>query len=260
MDHALSGRIMSVCLWVYFLLGLLMVSANRFLTSRLIRLLAARMENLLKLSDYGWILSLGILAPTVYVFAISRFTSLGGRVWSVQEEVMLIPIAHFSALFLLMVGSSILAGRWRLQKRAGEFGFNDQRPWIGGTAILLAMTSVPAIGWVVLKELEEPFLIAAVSLLAPLLLWLLILAFRSPFGSSKNRLMSSMMTRVLMPVFGTGMLIAIILVPIFKAEEGYWFRRFSLAHFNVATAPVTEYEQLVAQKLGEEIREALGYE
>jgi hypothetical protein len=54
------------------------------------------------------------------------------------------------------------------------------------------------------------------------------------------------------------MLMMVILIPAFKAEETYWFKRFTLAHFTAESAPVTEYEHRIAEQLGEEIREALG--
>lgn len=259
MDHALAGRSMSMCLWLFLVVSLLVVSANRFLASRQTRLLARRMESLLRPVDYAWTIGVGLVFPIFYVFFISRFTPYGAREWSVQERVELVPMTQFVAMFLLMIGSSILTARWRLQRRAGALGIGLRRLWIGGVAIFLAMISVPLVGWTVIEDREKQLVFATIALSAPLLLWLVVLAASGPFGSFGKRLGSSIMARTLMPVLGTGMLVMLILIPVFKAEETYWFKRFTLAHFTAESVPVTEYEHRIAKQLGDELREALGF-
>lgn len=146
MDHEILSRGYAYALWILTGFLLLLVVMFRFRTPRMLRCMAGRVEELLRPSDWAWVIGLGVLLPLVFVMAINRCTALGGRDFGLAGTAMLLPGGHFVGFFLLWWVAPVLVIRQRLAKRAGFFGFT--KPGILEWVVLAcAVAFVFAIGW-----------------------------------------------------------------------------------------------------------------
>jgi len=258
-DHAMYSRALVLAICALFALTAGILVLHRSLASPLIRSMGKRMSELLGWKSCLTIAGISFIPPTIYLLIISRLTPFGARQFNLRGTYGILPTAHFVALFLMIVILAILAGRWRLSRCAPPFALG--RSWAsipGWLSLATAAAHMPTIGWLVGQQhFDRQALYAAGLLLVPGISWLLVIAFKGSFGSPVQRLGSSAMARILIPVCGLATIWMLLLLPLFQAEENHWIRK---DHFNIDPSGPDfrfTYEESLTKQLYREIREAI---
>lgn len=258
-DHALYSRALTLALCAMFALVTAFLMIHYAITSRMIRVTGKQIARLLDWKDYTIISTISFTIPVAYVLTIPRLTPYGAREFNLRGTLGILPATHFAALFLMMLILTVLVTQWRLRQKASIFGLRRGWPSIfGWISFITAALHVPLIGWFFSREtLERPLLYAILALLAPSLLWLISMAFRSLAGSFISRLNSDVLVRALIPSFGLLMIGILSLLPLFKAEEDYWIQQDRFV-FNPEDPvfPFT-YEKAIADRFNDEILQIL---
>lgn len=280
LDHEILSRFFSYVCWLVMALCLGLAAVYRFRVSELSRRLAARMAELLRPTDWAWIVGLGILLPFVFVIGINRLTPLGGREFGMKGTAMLMPAGHFLGLLVLWLVVPVQIIRWRLAKRAGGFGFSGPSR-IGWVAVACAVAFVPWIGWAAITgrfpyqwvewmidlgieldpatRLPRAFWPQLVLLGIPVL-WLAGVVARTLFVRADRQLHRAAAARVLVVSSATALAVLCLASQGFKATEHYWFSRDELGRMDPARPGWSVYEYRVAAQLREEMRDILGYD
>ncbi len=260
-DHALAGRIMSLIGWLSLGMAMLAAGCYRFRGSRLTRGLSARLVDLLRPVDWMWILGIGLVLPLLYYHAIHRFTPLGGREWSLKVAAFIPQTGPFLSMLLLMIALPVAVARKRLGLRAGAAGLADGKNLVAWSAALCAALALPLFGAVFVTEADaNPLLIAAACLLGILQLYCLAIGIRALFSRHAGLLRRVTLSRILMPTYATGMLLMIVAVPLYHAEEKHWIAWDRLTEISADAPGLTRFEYEVTQLMKEELLEILGLE
>lgn len=256
-DHALAGRLLSLAAWL--LLGMAALSAvlYRFRGSLLTRHLSARLTGLLRPGDWAWTFGIGILLPFVYHFAIVRFTPFGGREWSLKASGFMLPLGQFSSMLWMMILLPVMVARRRLALRGAALGWAGKEQILAWVAVIGGAAALPLCGLAFVGRSPSQATIAiAGSLLGLPPLYLLVIGFRALFSKQAPLLRRATVSRVLVPIYVSGMLLMTLAVPLFHAEERYWIARDRLTKVS-ADAPGIRYEWEVTQAMREELLEIL---
>jgi hypothetical protein len=262
-DHEILSRGCCHAVWLIFGLGLTLLALYRIRLPRLIKRLAARIGTLLDPLDHAWIIGAGVLLPYSYTMMINRFTSLGGRDWSIHGNHLMLPMAQFFGMAVLMLLVPILVARWRLGKKAAVLGIAGERSAWGPRAVVCAAALIPVSGWFAPREPGFEWYVLLVPLAFFLivfpLLWLVANSCRALFGSGELRLLArAIVSRALIPAYATAMLLMVAAAPIHKAAERAWFRRDTTMTAVPGFPAVSPYDYAVAKQMRQHIREILG--
>lgn len=268
-DHELLSRLSSYLVWVALGMSACLVAAYRFRVSVMSRRLAQRMEDLLRPSDWGWIIAVGVLLPFVLVMVVNRLTPLGGRAFGVSGLEVLLPAGHFLGLFLVWLTLPVQVVRWRLMKRAGGFGFAKPAR-SGWLAVTCAAAVVPLLGWAVISRVGDAWLEdfsrwpwqfhAAVGCAGVATLWILGSISLAMLGRADRHLNRATSGLVLVKAYAVAMLITALASSGFKASENYWFARDWMSKFDVAGPGWSAIESKISAQMRKELRETLGYD
>ena len=148
--------------------------------------------------------------------------------------------------------------RQRLARRGAALGWTGKRQIPGWIAVVSAAVSLPAFGLAFTgdKPTGTSFVVAG-SLLLPPLLYLLVIGFRALFSGQAGLLRRVTVSRVLLPAYAAGMLIMILMVPLFHAEERQWIALDRLTQVTPEKPGIGPYEWEIAQSMREELLEIL---
>lgn len=275
-DHELLSWVLSYILWAVIALCVCLVASYRFRVTTMSRGLARRMVDLLRPSDWGWILGVGVLLPFAYVMAVNRLTPLGGRALGVQGMALLMPAGHFLGLLLMWLTLPVQIVRWRLAKRAGGFGF--PRPSrTGWLAVVCGAAFVPMIGWAAISNFDGPWMEAmrmtertpsetpwqfwaALPLAGVSVLWAIGLISLAMLGRADRHLYRATSSIVLVRAYAATLFVLALASVGFKATEQYWFKQDWMSKFDASGPGWNAYESKVAIQLRKELRETLEYE
>lgn len=221
----------------------------RFRASSLVRVMARSVERLLCPVDWLWIIGGGVLLPVAVVYSLMIFTPLGSWGASVRMTVrgsnyLVQPIASFLALGVLMVIVPVLIARWRLRRKVAPLVFrgNDIVGWLAVGALLIFATAYEH-GW--------PYWISyGCGALA--LLWVVVVACRAVFSRSRRLLSRVVLSRIMLPVCATGVLVAHASIFGFDAARHYWFKRDELTKLSADEPGLSKHEyRMVKQMRGD---------
>lgn len=274
-DHELLSWVFSYISWILLGLCACLAASYRFRVTVMSRRLALRMMDLLRPSDWGWILAVGVLLPFVFVMGVNRLTPLGGRELGVRGTALLMPAGHFLGMLLLWLTLPVQVVRWRLAKRASGFGFPGPS-LIGWLAVVCAAAFVPMIGWAAVSDTEGPWLVglkfdlacirlmpwmfwAAAALAGLPMLWVTGSVALAMLGRADRHLYRATSALVMVKVFAVAMLVIALASIGFKSSERYWFKRDWMTKFDVAGPGWSAFESKVAAQMRKELRETLGY-
>lgn len=257
-DHALAGRLLALLSWLVLGLMLLGSFLYRFRASPLIRALSARMLVLVRPVDWAWIIGVGVVLPLAYHQAIQRLTSLNGQEWSLMASRFIGPGGQMGSALWLMILLPLLIARWRFSLRADAVGLESRtRVWTW-LCVVLGIAALPAFGAAFGRDEVNVIVIeAAGALLGVLKLCVLIICIRAVFGRRSQLLRRVTLSRILVPVYATAMLLMLALFPIYHSEEKYWIERDDLTGMTTAKPGMTGYEYDVTQQLRREVLEIL---
>lgn len=255
-DHALFGRVHALASWAIlgFCAGLAAISRIR--ASEANNRMAGRLQGLLQGQDWLWIFAGGIIVPLLWFFAITHFTPLSAREWSMRMTVFYQPAGQFGSLTLLMLVTSAVIAAGRLDKRAGFLGPKPRLPWLGWSVVISAALAIPAFG-AMMGIGPLAFYVGCFMGGVPLL-WLawgfIRHARRKPPGAA---LRSATLARIMVPTWIFGMLVFALLVPTYHAEERHWITQDHLLEITAATSGISRYEWDITQIVRKELLKKL---
>jgi hypothetical protein len=253
-DHAVFERAASFIAWA--LLGLCagLAAIHRFRQSQLVSPLSERILDLLRRSDWLWMIAGGIVLPALWYFGITRFTPLSAREWSMRWTAFLQPSCQFGSMVVLMIVLPVVIASWRLAKRGAPLGLAIRRPWIRMTSAACALIAVPAFGAIMLGP-NDIMLAAASILLGVPVLWLVVGFFRNVLGRDVHALRRATLARMVLPAWVFGMCFMAVSMPIHYAQERRWIQQDKLHMISADKPAPTHYEWDVTQQLRKELLE-----
>jgi hypothetical protein len=257
-EHEWVGIVFSLGMILSLGISLLACWAFRYRQGVLSSRLSKRLESLLVPADWLLIIGLGVVLPFLLVIGINRFTPLGGRDFSLAGMKYVLPAAHYSALFLLMLILPVLMARLRLGRRTVGFSFKWGKSWAGWISVVCIFAYVVLIG-IAVKDGSIGMKVTVVSLLILPEIWLLVTVLRAVFSKPTRVLMAGAIARILIPTYAAAMLLMVWWVPALVAAEAYWFRNDQFTTLDPEFPGVTSFEYKVAAQLQKETRETLGY-
>jgi hypothetical protein len=177
-DHELFARLSAAVAWGVFGLMLLAAVLYRQRAGLLVRRLSKRLEDILHVSDWAWILGAGVVLPFLFYLAIYRLTPLGARDWSITASDFLVPSGQLAAMGWLMIVLPVLIAGWRLGRRAALTGWGRDAAWAGWIAAGCGAVSLPLFGVTHWTEHDSE----TVTLIAGTSLGILVVAGRWLYG------------------------------------------------------------------------------
>jgi hypothetical protein len=252
-EHALFERIF--CLFAWALLALC-AAHSRYRTSPHVRSLSARMLDLLRPSDWAWILLGGVMLPVLWYLAITRLTPLSAREWSLQHTAFIQPSCQIGSLLALMIILPPVIATKCLGKRGAPLGLTTRRPWLGWLAAASTALAIPAFGAIPFGR-RDMLLDFASVLLGIGLLWLLVGFGRNIFGRPVHALRRATLARMVLPAWILGMLLFALAVPLLYTEERHWIQQDRLLEISADAPALSRYEYAVSQVLRAELLEMI---
>jgi hypothetical protein len=258
-DHEWFARLSAALVWLILWVTAVEAMVYRRRSSLMVRCLSGRLVDLLKSTDWAWILGAGVVLPFLFYLAIYRLTPLGARDWSIAASAFLVPAGQVAAMGFLMIVLPVLVARWRLGKRGAMLGWRKGRPWMGWTAVICGALSLPVFGlsFASGKGSEAVMMIAA-TLLGILVLTWLVLGLRAVFSKRPALLRRVTLSRVLVPAYALGMLLMATSMPLYHAAEKRWLAQDRLMEITPEAPAMSRYEWEVAQAMRAELLEVLG--
>ncbi len=260
-DHALFGRLHALVSGVVFaiLAGITGgIGLSRCGLSN--RSLSGRLQHLFRFHDWAWVVAGGIIAPLLWGALVDDFTPLSAREWGMKISGFLLPGLQLGSVTLLMlVASSVIASR-RLQKRAGFLWSQPRFPALGSVAIVAAALAIPLAGTLMLLRggLGHLLFQAAVVLTIAALLWLVVgLAGQLLNRPKSASLRRSVLARIMVPAWISGMLAFALLVPVHYAAERRWIQQDRLLEITPDAPASSRYEWEVTRQLRKELLEVM---
>lgn len=251
-DHHEFAMISSGIVWLLLAIAAGAVFVFRFRASASVRILAKRLESLLRPTDWAWIVVAGIGLPFGLVIGISLFTPLGGRESSIQMSIgasgLFLPMAHFAAMTELLIIVPVLVARWRLARRGKAFGIRAAA-FLGWSAVALLVAFV-----IHFSDLNRWLQIGLLTLPA---FWILGVAGKALFTNSNHLLWRVVMSRVLLVAYAAGTLCLVVAVFGFRNAHQYWFERDEFMKLSADEPGINRQEYRFARQLHRETRDAM---
>ena len=255
-DHALVARIMSLTGWPVLGLAALAAGLYRHRCGILPKQLSEGMVSLLRPVDWLWIFGAGIVLPLLYYVAITRFTPLGGRDWSLKASVFTVPAGQFSSMLWLMIVLPVVVTRSRLAARGAAAGMTGGRQVFGWIAVACGLLALPFFGLTFLpKSPSEGIVIGAGVLLGVVQVYALMAGIRALFSNPPSLLRRATISRALLPAYVAGMAVLIIAQLFFHEEEKHWVAQDRLMEVTVEAPSMNRFEYEVSQALSRELQE-----
>jgi hypothetical protein len=252
-DHAVLSMGSLLILWVFFGIVLLAVFLYRFRVSGPIRGVLKRVVQLLRLTDWIWILAVAVLLPIALMTGISIFSPFAGneislaasrRDWGFSQ-----PVAFYVAMFLGVLVVATEVTRWRLSVSAAALGFRHHW-WMA----LLPMAGLLAFVFGYFEISEKRLL---VGLIAPAFIWLVVGGSRALFSAQKYLVLRTAVAKTLIPPIVLAMCWVVAVAFGMKRLNQYWFERDDFMKLTTESAGAIPYEYRAALQLRKEIRAAL---
>lgn len=255
-DRATIDRFMSMVGWLILGLMALATGLYRMRCGILPKRLSERMVSLLRPIDWLWIFGVGILLPLLFHVTITRFTTLGGRDWSLKASVFTVPAGQFSSMLLLVAVLPVVITRQRLALRGGAVGLAGGRQIFAWIAVACGFLALPCFGLTFLSsEPSEAIMIGAGFLLGVLQLYALIAGIRALFSKPPSLLRGVTISRALLPAYVAGMATLMIAVFCFHEEERHWIAQDRQMEVTADAPSMNRFEYEVSQALSRELQE-----
>ena len=173
-EYAVTERLSGLLAAIVVLLFFTAASIESFRRGRRVNGLADGLGPLFGPIDLLWILGLGVVAPALWYYGLTRWTPFGlrdiGMTYYGQHH-LLIQEGAALVFSLLMI---VQTARWRVTKRVGFLALRPARPWIGWTMAAIAAMVIPLVGGVRWLSGNETRYLQAIAALGGMpLLWLL---------------------------------------------------------------------------------------
>lgn len=265
-EHELLGGLGLLALALSLPLAALAVFLFRFIATPMIRVPAKRMAGTLGMTDWIWVIGLGVVLPILLFLLITRLTPLGGREYGVMFFQAAFPGVQYAALLLALLTVPATVVRWRLGKILAPFGFGDRFTVPLALAVMAMITvwslaALPFNEFLMEKKLLNEFTLAALA--APPVLCLCLLfanALRSILGKPAARLAQCTTGIAVLPAYPIAILLLCALTPIYSAAEKRWLAKETLLRIDPDVPDLGAYEFKVAAQKRKEINAITGVE
>ncbi len=189
---------------------------------------AARMMWMLRLVDWAWAISLGVIAPLVIYFIAVRFTPLGGHNYGFFALGMAYPSLPLISLLLSMIFVTSMVINWRLRKRVMT---HAHKPVVSPTLLagVLAAVTAPILVYPWIVQYVDfhhvnlgQFVIALCvlgSVLLLILIWGLVRLIKSKINARFHIIGTLTGVMSCMPIAIIGLALTL---PIHRASEVHW--------------------------------------
>ncbi len=258
-EHSYYHRIAAIATWLLF--GLLAGAAALLLLKQnpLVRTLSQRMTDLLRPSDWSWILIGGTLFPLAFYLIILHLTPFSSREWSMKPTGLQQPFLQYASLLILTITLSITLANWRLSLRGTALGLARKHPWIPWAASLSAALAMIHFGslMLLLPRFGMPTLFAGYALLGIPALWLLTGLLLQFIGHRSHNLRRATLTRALIPGFLLTATAFVATLPLHHALERKWIARDTLFALNPQAPSLSNPEWSATQQLRKDLSQTL---
>lgn len=264
-DMAMFHRMIA---WPLALIALLFSLAWAFEACRRspeVKGMARGLAPLLDRWDHLTIAAVGIVAPWIYWWVVTRLTPLGvcDKVFDRDEWIAVtwvLQILIGPVLGLVMLTQAV---QWRWARAGGFLGLAGAVPWLGWVAAALVALSLPAAGLIRFLPLANDeergfFLLGCAGTGAIGLLWLLWVAIMALCTPRHGALRPNVVARTMVPWSLAGLATLLLAIGVLRFAEGWWYRRDPLLPGWTSTRYAnTMEERMVAAEVAR-IRAGLG--
>jgi hypothetical protein len=247
-DHAMLERLFAWTAWL--LLGgcVGLAALSRFRHNPLAWGLSARIQDLIRPSDWLWMVGGGLVFPLVWYGVFTRLTPLSAHEWNARMSVFIMPGGQFGGLLLSIIILPVLIASRCLAKRGAVLGLAPRFSWLGWTAAAAALAGVPAYGALMWIGPTAGLVLSGVAVA-----WLLAGFAVVLFGRGSQALRRASLARIVPTVWICGMLMLAASSLYFYSQERRWIQQDRI----FAPNPF-QYESEVAQVLRAELLEIIG--
>lgn len=225
--------------WVAILCGFVVLAAVGFEAYRRVpgmRGMARGLMPLLRRRDHLIIGMLGIGAPWLYWWMVTRLTPLGLSKYIIDERrEWLMTAAWLQWVLGVFLGLLMLVQvAQRCWDYRGEFlDLKRRGAWVGWVVIAITALTIPAVGLIhgmhfPDEEAKIKFLLACVGAGSVGPLWLLWLGTMTLFRSHASALRPNLIARTLMPWLLVAVGTLLVAAGVLRYAEGWWYARDTL--------------------------------
>jgi hypothetical protein len=225
-----------------------------------VKIVSKRFDLLLRPVDWAWVAG-AVVAPIAFTLTITRYTSLGGRDFSVHHNEMLFPAVHHLLVLLMLLTVPPLVIRWRLGKRLGAFGMMGVfrplpliPPAVGFPALLIAHPVIRRFSDWHDKLIMLPFAL----ILAAWCISILIGFLSIHFGKREPRIARAAALSALPTALSFAIILLAALVPVYRESAERWIAKDELTR--AVVNGLSAYEAEIARRKRSETNAILGIE
>jgi hypothetical protein len=258
-EHSYYHRLAAISTWLLF--GLLAGAATLLLVKQnpLVLALSQRMTDLLRPSDWSWILIGGTLFPLAFYLVILHLTPFSSREWSMKPTGLQQPVLQYASLLILTITLSITLANWRLSLRGNALGLSRKRQWIPWAASFSATLAMLHFGslMLLLPRFGMLTLFAGYALLGIPALWLLTGLLLQFIGHRSHNLRRATLTRAFIPACLLTATAFVATLPLHHALERKWITRDTLFTLNPQAPSLSSPEWSATQQLRKDLSQTL---
>jgi len=259
-EHEVLGRFGVLSAGLILLVTTLFIFLFRFLVPKAVRMPAKRIAGLLKLSDWVWIFSLGVVLPISMFLFINRFSPVSGRDYGSSYFLFFFPGLHLSALLLTLLLAPAIVTRWRLTRRAAAFQFGSRWDLLS-LPVIVVMLVYAVVAYPVLVKFHLTTM-TKIGLAAPLVGWLGFVFFnglRIILGSARSRLIQTATAVAVIPAYPLAIIALCLTLPLYHEGEKHWIVQDKLHLIDPDATDLGAYEFKIAAQKRKETNAIMGY-
>jgi len=244
-------RVASAVVGVLILVALLLAAGSRFLRGLQARALSGALVELLRPSDYRWLLVTGVVVPIAIHLLMEWMVPVSTA--SATPDGALSTSLRFAALAaVVLMLPAPLAARL-LAMRLSVLGW--PRPRAFSIVVLIAMAVIAAAAGC---TQSEPFLIAGWALASAQIIVVAINLTVAMIACSRRKAVCFLTwARSLIPVYATALLLMALLVPFHHAREKHWTSLNLITKIEPGIPSPNRYEYEVQKQARKDLLELL---
>lgn len=267
MNHATLSWTGAWLAWAVLVGGTVVCALCRFAGRDVTKHLGRRMKLLMSPWDSMAVAIPGMVLPVLWFVAITRYTGLGGREFSMGRNELDLPLlpngfllgcAQFIALAGCIIFSCGWLACWRVGRKLGPVGMNTRPPWSMVVASLCSAAFIPASGWSAMSGSPVASAMAQ-GLIGTAVLSVVAFGLIWACGSPAEMIRNQAAMRTLVPVCAAATILPLASLPFFKAEAYRWSAKDELIKPSRNHMANTDFEHRMAIQMRKEVREILGY-
>jgi len=209
--------------------------------------------------DQAWVAGLGVAAPWIFWWALTRLTPMGFRDRGMTDEWTALGWLLQASIFLLLIMVMLVQTvQWRWTKRGAFLGFRGRVDWLGWVVAGMVALGVPAVsvvGYISGGDDEKGlFLLGMVGLGLVGLLWLLWVGGMNLFTPRHSALRANVVSRVLLPWSIASVGLMLLCAGTLFVGETSWFEKDTLFPLSTSDAFTNAFEERAMGEIHESFR------